>query len=248
MLAACLRTILLALALAAGGAFAQENPAGPPVRVLFIGNSLTYTTDLPQRIAGVAKATGRAVQVESVAYPSFSLEDHWQDGRALEAIRKGGWDYVVLQQGTSAHEEGRAQLVEFAKRFAQPIRTAGAKPALYMVWPLADRPKDFPATIQSYRLAAKAIDAVLLPAGEAWFRVLSQAPRTRLYADGIHPSSLGSDLAAVTIYLSLFPAGPQEFDDAFIGKIARALEMDERLRDRFIDAATRAIDEPIAIR
>jgi hypothetical protein len=117
-----------------------------------------------------------------------------------------------------------------------------------MVWPLSDRPRDFPATIESYRLAAKAIDAILLPAGEAWFRVLSKAPRTRLYADGIHPSSLGSDLAATTIYLSLFPAGPQEFDEAFVTKIARSLEMDASLRDLFIDAATRAIDEPIAIR
>jgi hypothetical protein len=70
----------------------------------------------------------------------------------------------------------------------------------------------------------------------------------RLYADGIHPSSLGSDLASVTIYLSLFPAGPQEFDDAFVGKIARSLEMDPERRDLFMDAATRAIDEPIAIR
>jgi len=247
MVRAALLLVVFLAACVANPALAQDKQAVKPTRILFVGNSLTYWTDLPKRIAGVAKATGRAVQVESVAYPSFSLEDHWQDGRALEAIRKGGWDYVVLQQGTSAHEESRAQLIEYAKKFAKPILAAGARPALYMVWPLADRPKDFPATIQSYRLAAKAIDAVLLPAGEAWFRVLSQAPRTRLYADGIHPSSLGSDLAAVTIYLSLFPAGPQEFDDAFIGKISRALEMDERLRDRFIDAATRAIDEPIAI-
>ena len=229
-------------------ACAQDKAAAKATRVLFIGNSLTYWTELPTRIAGVAKATGRSVQVDSVAFPSFSLEDHWHDGRAIEAIRKGGWDIVVLQQGTSAHEDGRAQLIEYARKFAVPIRAAGAKPALYMVWPLADRPRDFPATIQSYRIAAKAIDATLLPAGEAWFRVLSQSPRTRLYADGIHPSSLGSDLAALTIYLSLFPAGPQEFDDAFVTKIARSLEMDPDRRDLFVDAATRAIDEPIAIR
>jgi len=238
----------LLAACVAGPSFAQDKPAAKPTRILFVGNSLTYWTDLPKRIAGVARATGRAVEVESAAYPSFSLEDHWQDGRALAAIRKGGWDIVVLQQGTSAHEEGRKQLMEYAKKFAEPIRAAGARPALYMVWPLSDRPRDFPATIESYRLAAKAIDAILLPVGEAWFRVLAKAPRTRLYADGIHPSSLGSDLAATTIYLSLFPAGPQEFDEAFVKKIARSLEMDESRRDLFIDAATRAIDEPIAIR
>lgn len=248
MIAILLRVVAIVVASFAMVAAAQDKPAPKATRILFIGNSLTYWTDLPQRVAGVAKATGRAAQVESVAFPSFSLEDHWQDGRALAAVRKGGWDFVVLQQGTSAHEEGRAQLIEFARKFAGPIREAGAKPALYQVWPLADRPKDFPAAIHSYRLAAKAIDALLLPAGEAWFRVLGQAPRTKLYADGIHPSSLGSDLAALAIYFALFPAGPQEFDEAYLEKIARSLDMRPSLRDPFVDAATRAIDEPVAIR
>ncbi len=249
MIAFRLRLALVLVAcLAAAAGFAQERAPAKPQRILFIGNSLTYWTDLPQRVAGVAKATGRAAEVDMVAFPAFSLEDHWQDGRALAAIRKGGWDIVVLQQGTSAHEDGRIQLIEYAKMFAGPIREAGAKPALYQVWPLSDRPRDFPAAIQSYRLAAKAIDALLLPAGEAWFRVLGEAPRTKLYADGIHPSSLGSDLAALAIYFALFPAGPQEFDEAYISKIARALEMQPSTRDRFVDAATRAIDEPIAIR
>ncbi len=248
MIAAALRIVALFVACAAMGAAAQGPAAAKPLRILFIGNSLTYWTDLPARVAGVAKATGRAAVVESVAFPSFSLEDHWHDGRALAEIRKGGWDIVVLQQGTSAHEEGRAQLIEYARKFAAPIRAAGALPAIYMVWPLADRPRDFPAAIQSHRLAAQAIDAILLPAGEAWFRVLGKEPRTRLYADGIHPSSLGSDVAALAIYFALFPAGPQEFDEAYVAKVAKALDMDPERRDLFIDAATRSIDEPIPIR
>lgn len=248
MFRAALSFVAILAACVANFALAQDKPAAKPTRVLFVGNSLTYWTDLPNRIAGVAKATGRAVEVGSVAYPSFSLEDHWHDGRALAEIRKGGWDIVVLQQGTSAHEDGRAQLIEYARKFAVPIRATGAKPAIYMVWPLADRPRDFPATIQSHRLAAQAIDATLLPAGEAWFRVLAKEPRTRLYSDGIHPSSLGSDVTALAIYFALFPAGPQEFDEAYVAKVAKALEMDPERRDLFIDAATRAIDEPMPIR
>ena len=248
MVRAALLIVAILAACVADLASAADPATSPPTRILFIGNSLTYWTDLPQRIAGVAKATGRAVEVESVAFPAYSLEDHWSDGRALAAIRKGRWDHVVLQQGTSAHEQGRAQLIEYAGKFAGPIRAAGAKPAVYMVWPLADRPRDFPATIESYRLAAKAIDATLLPAGEAWFRVLGRAPRTRLYTDGIHPSSLGSDLAALAIYFGLFPAGPQEFDEAFVATVARSLDMQPELRDLFIDAAPRAIDEPIGLR
>jgi hypothetical protein len=218
-----------------------------PLRVLFIGNSLTFWTDIPKRVAAVAAATGRKSRIEMVAFPSFSLEDHWRDGRALEAIKKG-WDVVVLQQGTSATDEGRKELIDDARRFAKPIRDAGAKPALYQVWPLADRPKEFPAVIESYRQAAKEVDGLLIPAGEAWLRALNKDPRLKLYGDGIHPSSFGSDIASLTIYLSLFPAGPQEFDEAFVAKIARALEIPADRRDLFFDAATLAIDSPLVIK
>jgi hypothetical protein len=238
---------LLLWLLVAAASHAQLPGTTKPLRVLFIGNSLTYWSDIPKRVADVAAVTGRKLQYETYAYPSFSLADHWNDGRALAALKKG-WDIVVLQQGTSAHEQGRQELIEYAKRFAKPIRDAGAKPALYQVWPLADRPKDFPDTLQSYRMAAKEIDALLIPAGEAWVRVLTKDPRIKLYSDGIHPSSFGSDLATLTIYLSLFPAGPQEFDDAFVNKVARVLEIPEARRDLFFDAATLAIDSPLAIK
>jgi hypothetical protein len=155
---------------------------------------------------------------------------------------------VVLQQGTSSDADSRGRLVEFARRFNGEIRASGAKPALYMVWPLSDRPKDFPAVITSYRYAAQAIDATLLPAGEAWLRVLSKDRRARLYSDAIHPSSLGSDLAVLTIYLALFPAGPTEFDDRYVTKVADLLEIDASRRDLYFDAATRAIDEPISLK
>ena len=245
---------LLALALAAFAQFteAQAVPelrsrAAPgSTRVLFIGNSLTYTTDIPERVAKVADATGRKAVIETVAIASFSLEDHWTDGRALAAIRKG-WDVVVLQQGTSADADGREQLIEYAKRFAKPIREAGAKPALYMVWPLKERPKEFAAAIASYRAAAKAIDAILIPAGEAWLRALSKEPRLRLYSDSIHPSSYGSDLCVLSIYFSLFPAGAQEFDEAYVARIAKTLEIPADRRDFFFDVVTRAIDEPLVI-
>jgi len=239
--------ILAAIVLLAPALVAAAPATDAPRRVLFVGNSLTYETDIPGRVARLAKAMGRDVTIDSVAFPAFSLEDHWQDGRALAAIRKG-WDVVVLQQGTSAHDEGRDQLVEYTKRFAKPIREAGAKPALYMVWPLQDRPKDFPGTILAYRAAAEAVGGILIPAGEAWLRALSKQPRLKLYGDSIHPSSFGSDLATLTIYLSLFPAGPQEFTEEYVAKIASVLEIPGERRDFFFDVVTRAIDEPLLVK
>ena len=112
----------------------------------------------------------------------------------------------------------------------------------------APRARDFNAAIASYRAAAEATDAILLPAGEAWLRALAQDDGLRLYRDDIHPTAAGSDLAVLTIYFALFPAGPQEFDEAFVAKIASVLNIPSRSRDLFFDAATRAIDSPMPIR
>jgi hypothetical protein len=139
---------------------------------------------------------------------------------------------VVLQQGSSARYPDRTLLIDYARRFAKPIREAGARPALYMVWPTSDRMQDFRGVISAYREAAQAIDAIVLPVGEAWLRALSADKRLRLYGDVIHPASLGVDLAVLTIYFTLFPAGPQEFDDAFVAKMAKALEIPAERRDQ----------------
>jgi len=240
------RAFIAFLVLAWTGATDAQAPA-KPLRILFVGNSLTYTGDIPGRVSKLAQAMGRAAAVESVAYPGYSLEDHWDDGRAAAAIRKG-WDVVILQQGTSARSPDRSQLLDYTRRFAKVIREAGAKPALYMVWPVSDRPRDFGAAIAAYREAAQAVEGMVIPVGEAWLRALSADKRLRLYSDPIHPSSLGADLAAITIYLTLFPAGPQEFDEAFVAKIARVLEIPAERRDALLDAATRAIDEPMALK
>jgi len=241
--------LLFAWALAASSPAASLAPdASPkPQRILFIGNSLTYTGDIPGRLEKLASAMGRRAVVESVTSPGYSLEDHWQDGRAAAAIRRKGWDVVVLQQGTSARHPDRSQLLEYTRRFATLIREAGAKPALYMVWPASDRTQDFRAVISSHREAAAAVDATIVPVGEAWLRAMAADKRVRLYGDAIHPGSLGVDLAVLTFYFTFFPAGHQEFDDAFVARLGRALDLPADRRDVLVDAATRAIDEPMPL-
>src|SRR5262245_65634527 len=91
--------VLLACCTGACGE-AQTGPAsGRQIRVLFVGNSLTYFNDLPGMVSALARNSGDRITQTSVAFPNFSLEDHWNDGRALEAISGSKWDLIVLQQG-----------------------------------------------------------------------------------------------------------------------------------------------------
>src|SRR5262249_58948959 len=89
------------------------------------------------------------------------------------------------------------------------IRRAGARPALFMVWPSVSRHRDFGGVSDSYRLAAKDIGAILLPAGDAWRIVEKKAPSIKLYSgDGLHPTAAGSYLVAAVIYAGLFGRDP----------------------------------------
>ena len=216
-------------------------------RILIVGNELTERAEIPARLAKLAKAMGRDVTIESVAFDGFTLEDHWRDPRTQEALKKK-WDYVVLQQGPSGLPLERQELLDYTKKFAGPIREAGAKPALLMTWPAADRQREFQLTLASYRAAAQAADAVLIPAGEAWLRVLSKDRRAPLYSGRDGASSVGGDLVVLSMWFVLFPAGPQEFTDDYVARVAKALDIDAERRETWIDAATRSIDEPLSLR
>jgi hypothetical protein len=190
-----------ALAFVWGAAAVVWSSPQPPTRILFVGNSLTTTNDLPSRVRELAREEGRRWETSTVAYPNYSLEDHWQRGDAERTITRGGWTFVVLQQGPSALAESRVLLVDYARRFDSKIRAAGARTALYMVWPAGSRRGDFPGVSGSYAAAAAAVGGLLLPVGDAWQAAWREDAGLPLYGDdGFHPSSIGTALAAIVIY------------------------------------------------
>src|SRR5262249_46066977 len=133
-------------------------------RVLFVGNSLTATNNLPAMVDALSAAAGGPRLVSTmVAFPNYSLEDHWQRGTAAQAIARGGWSIVVLQQGPSALPESRVLLIEYAKKLDAEAKRVGARTALYMVWPSTMRQGDFDGVHRSYEQAARDVGGLFLP-------------------------------------------------------------------------------------
>jgi hypothetical protein len=195
--------------LAAAMALAAGADASPPqaLRVLFVGNSLTATNDLPAQVAALAEATGRKLEYRTVAFGGYNLEDHWTGGEARRALAGDGWDVVVLQQGPSAFPESQADLRLWATRFADEARAHGTRPALLTVWPEGWRVAALPEVIKSYSRAAVAARAELLPAGVAWQLAWRCSARAPLYGpDDFHPSPTGTYAAALVVYGRLFGA------------------------------------------
>lgn len=193
-----------------------------PTRILFVGNSLTYQNDLPGMVCQLARSVGRRLVCESVAQPDYGLEEHWNAGEARTAIAGGRWDIVVLQQGPSALPASRRLLIDYTKRFDAEIKKAGARTALYMVWPSRQRSGDAEGVSQSYRAAAKSVDALLLPVGDAWRNAWAVDRDLPLYAaDNFHPSGVGTYLAALVVYRHLL-GEPAPATPVFGGAFAQA--------------------------
>ena len=198
---------LAATSCGGSGAPVQPPPTTPPAtyRVLFIGNSLTYFNDLPGTVAALAGSANITIHVASVVRPNLALIDHVEgSSNALDAIRQGGWKYVVLQQGPSALALSRDTLLLATRLLATEIRAIGARTALLMVWPESSRFAVFDDVRDSYRVAADDVGGLFLPAGEAWRAAWASDPQLPLYGpNGYHPSELGTYLAALVVYESI---------------------------------------------
>jgi len=88
---------------------APEPP--PPVRVLFLGNSMTYFHHLPETVREVLGRSGvLAAVVDSYAQPAFHLSDHAHDSGATTRLKRGApdgapWDVLVLQEQSMVHSQ-----------------------------------------------------------------------------------------------------------------------------------------------
>ena len=199
------RPTLLALAslgcLTSSSAEPLPLPTGG-IDVLFVGNSLTYVNDLPATVAAIGTSAGDTIRVAAAVGPDLALIDHLNGGSdAVAKLRRGGWEFVVLQQGPTPAGMCRDSLVLWAAAYTPHLRGSSARLALLMPWTGVTHQDLFDEVRVSFEAAAIGVDGVFMPAGEAWRSVLRSSPDLSLYgSDGFHPSPTGSFLAALEIY------------------------------------------------
>jgi hypothetical protein len=221
--------IALCVATTAGAAGARAAPAEtvqtPRVwRVLMIGNSYTYFNNLPKILEQVALADQppRQVQCEMIVKGGATLQQHWDEGKAAGEIRKGGWDFVILQEqstlGVTFLVEGQPRIVDAgyyfaaARRFDDVIRKSGARTVLFAFWARENALKeDRDALAYDHFKLGKELGAIVAPVGLAWQAARKHNGRLALYHDdNSHPMPEGSYVAACTLYAACFGAAPVE--------------------------------------
>lgn len=192
---------------------AKKSRGAAPIQVLFIGNSFTARNDLPGLVARLAAARGKGLEHRLISAGGASLRAHWNAGAAVEAIRDGGYDAVVLQEQSTLPVKNAARMHENVRLFDGVIRAAGAKTVLYMTWARLNAPESQRAITDAYTGIGRELGATVAPVGPAWQRFLRDNDRPVLHdRDQSHPTAAGSYLAACVFLAALFGESPVGID------------------------------------
>ena len=200
--------LILALMVSFSSSFSQEihsKKNNNAVNILFIGNSLTYTNNLPDLVKKNAKIKGLKVHTKLIAFPNYSIVDHWNDGQVQELIATEKFDYLIIQQGPSSQNDGRKMLIENGKDYSSLCELYDTKLCYLMVWPSLVNFHTFDGVIKNHEDAAAINNAILLPVGKIWKDHIDSSNSYEYYSsDGFHPSLKGSQIAAQVIVEYLY--------------------------------------------
>ena len=209
---------LVILLLISGGSFADTS-------VLFIGNSYTYYNSMPQMFKAMAEHQHpeQSIEVEFVGGGGATLKKHWEVGQALAEIQTGDWDYVVLQEqsslGTNKLSDPRKwkQFFHYSRLFDEEIKKSGATTVFFMTWARRDSREQQKHLTTAYETIAGQLGSRVAPVGLAWDRIRDQEGINLYNKDGSHPSPMGSCLAALTLWGTIFNTAPQHMNGKLVG-------------------------------
>ncbi len=197
-------------------ALAQGAAAGREYRVLLVGNSLTYTNNLPALLRAVGVSQGAPIVTETYAAPGGSLAERWHDGHVAEALRQRKFDVLVLQEMggqvaclASASQQRKAPCaasVHAHAGLAKLATAAGARTLLLTTWARDDRGQ---ARIdRGMRELAKQTGATIFDGARAIESLRKAQPDSHPYPDGTHPSTQASLMLALALYRDIAGTAP----------------------------------------
>ena len=183
--------------------FAQKDT----LRVLFVGNSYTYYSNLPKLVSDLSKNTSTFIQTRMSAIGGARLKYHYNQERGLktkEIIKKGNFDIVVLQEQSMGTLTNKEEFLYYSKKLSDLIKKHGAKPYFFTTWSREKTPETQKTITKVYKEAAEQNNGVPVLVGDVWKLAKRKQPSIKLYADdGSHPNSLGTLLTA-SIFLKKF--------------------------------------------
>jgi hypothetical protein len=196
-----------------------EDPGAEDVKILFIGNSLTFFFDVPGQLRALAEQAGLDVFIDQSTVGGAKLAYHAAYRPTIDKIYERPWDYVVLQGSdyAIAFPETHGEILPAITALTGMIREndANTQIVFFMDWAMRDGViagdtvytyTEFqPMIIDGALIVANSLEFVVAPIGFAWSTVVNERPDIDLfYYDGAHPSEKGSYLQACVYFSTLF--------------------------------------------
>ncbi|MEM9328088.1 MAG: DUF4886 domain-containing protein [Bacteroidota bacterium] len=173
------------------------------IKVLFVGNSLTFFYNLPQVVASIAETQGHRIITRQSTVGGSSLEEHWKrekGTRTRDLLESQQWDYVVFNNHSRSALDDPEAFVEYGKKFIDLVREKGAQPILMMTWAYRSNPLMLDVVSSAYKDLASETNTDYVPAAYLFERARSARPDLDLFLDDKHPSSNGTYMLGLAFY------------------------------------------------
>lgn len=190
------------------GDLALARSERPGLRVLFVGNSLTFVNEMPELVHDLAAADPGARPLFTVEYaaPNWTLAKAAGDERLRRLVAELEWDVVVLQENSNVAAMPAVRRTEsepYAAALAARAASVGAETVFYMT--------GVGTSAQSTLALARENRGTVAPVGLAWWESARRRPGLDLRGwDGLHPNRAGSYLAACVFYALLSGRSAEE--------------------------------------
>ena len=197
------------------------------LRVLFVGNSYTFVNNVPEQLKVMAASKGHELEYESQTPGGRSFQKHWEEKKAVEKMKEGGFDIVIFQGQSYEPVSHPANMMKYGKLLAAEADTVGARKIYYLTmaykeplgWMKKDRdearrslelyPDMQDRLTKSYANLAHETKGEVAPVGVAWQLAYESIPNIMLHAaDHSHASETGAYLAALVFYSTIYGEAP----------------------------------------
>lgn len=191
-----------------------------PLNILFVGNSLTYLYDVPQKFEAIGEEQGYYINLDQHTIGGAGFHDHVNNTELYQKFDNTIWDYVILQPGTGESVE-TVQPIEFTINQALVLRDKifenSPCASIYLYETSYGIVDESPEELQQYLSVQQLIKANLLqmsnqtnlplvPVGEVFQTSIQQNSSEFLWIsyNDLHQNEKGAFLAACTFFNALF--------------------------------------------
>jgi PKD repeat protein len=197
--------------------------------VLFLGNSYTYSNNLPEVLYQLALSNGDTVNYDSNTPGGYTFELHSTNQTTIEKIKERKWDYVVLQEQSQRPSFPPSQVAvevyPYAIMLDSMIKASDecTETVFFMTWgrkygdqvncqyypPVCTYSGMQQRLRESYLEMGNMLSATVAPAGMAYKHSMAADSNVNLYmSDNSHPGINGTYLIACVFYATIFQKSP----------------------------------------